>query len=67
MDEYLLNSDSVLKKCGVISSSKSLSSPQERGKFDCWLCIQEYEDCKKDTFYPIQCGHQFSFEIYYIL
>ena len=63
MDEYLLNNNEVLKKCGVISSSKSLSKPQETGKFDCWLCIQEYQDCKQDTFYPSQCGHQLSIYI----
>ena len=62
MDEYLSNSDKVLKQCGVISSSVALSKPQETGKFDCWLCIQEYEDCKQDTFYPTQCGHQFSYK-----
>ena len=60
MDEYLANSEEVLKKCGVVSSSKALSKPQETGKFDCWLCIQEFNDCKQDTFYPSQCGHQFS-------
>eukprot|EP00486_Rosalina_sp_Unknown_P001291 CAMPEP_0201566838 /NCGR_PEP_ID=MMETSP0190_2-20130828/6929_1 /ASSEMBLY_ACC=CAM_ASM_000263 /TAXON_ID=37353 /ORGANISM="Rosalina sp." /LENGTH=264 /DNA_ID=CAMNT_0047986093 /DNA_START=75 /DNA_END=866 /DNA_ORIENTATION=+ len=36
MDEYLANSEEVFKKCGVISSSKALSKPQETGKFDCW-------------------------------
>ena len=66
MDEYLANSEQVLKKCGVVSSSKALTKPQETGKFDCWLCIQEFNDCKQDTFYPSQCGHQFSVYLFYI-
>ena len=59
MDEYLSSRDSVLAKCGIISSNKSLSKPLSEGTFDCWLCIQTLPSCKDDTFYPEQCGHQY--------
>lgn len=59
MDEYFFNQEKVLKDCGIKSSSPSLTKPQTKGKFDCWLCIQEYTDCAQDTYYPQECGHQY--------
>jgi len=59
MDEYLSQSDAVLKQCGIVSSQPSPSEPQQSGAFSCWLCICEYDDSQTDTYFPKQCGHQY--------
>ena len=58
MDEYLMNDDSnkIKLKVGVKSSKPNIKNIQKKGRFNCYLCLDDY-DIKNTT--HAGCGHQF--------
>eukprot|EP01084_Bolivina_argentea_P161276 280778_1 len=63
INDYLSDSNQVLIKCGIKSSSKNANPVQQNGSFYCVLCVTQYTECASTcTFYPLQCGHQYCVE-----